>query len=150
MHAYVFGEHGDTSFVPWSIAEISTIKLADYKELIKLHNGIMVDLDYAEVDKYMRSSGAKIIERKGCTNYAIAMAVCSICEALFGAVNAVQTVSVKLNGEYGISDVCLSLPALIGNGCIQGRIMPKLTDDELQKLHNSADALKKVIAQMQI
>ena len=148
--AYVFGEHGDTSFVPWSIAEISTIKLADYKELIKLHNGIMVDLDYAEVDKYMRSSGAKIIERKGCTNYAIAMAVCSICEALFGAVNAVQTVSVKLNGEYGISDVCLSLPALIGNGCIQGRIMPKLTDDELQKLHNSADALKKVIAQMQI
>ena len=100
--------------MPWSIAEISTIKLADYKELIKLHNGIMVDLDYAEVDKYMRSSGAKIIERKGCTNYAIAMAVCSICEALFGAVNAVQTVSVKLNGEYGISDVCLSLPALIG------------------------------------
>ena len=150
VHAYVFGEHGETSFVPWSIAEVSTINIADYKDLIKLNNGIAVDLDYAEVDKYMRSSGAKVIERKGCTNYAIAMAVCSICDALFGAVNAVQTVSLMLDGEYGISDVCLSLPALIGNGCVQGRINPKLTDEEMEKLYNSAKALKKVIAQLDI
>ena len=61
VHAYVFGEHGETSFVPWSIAEVSTINIADYKDLIKLNNGIAVDLDYAEVDKYMRSSGAKVI-----------------------------------------------------------------------------------------
>lgn len=80
VHAYVFGEHGETSFVPWSIAEVSTISLADYKELIKLDQGIMVDLDYDEIDNYMRSSGGKIIRRKGCTNYAIAVSVCGICE----------------------------------------------------------------------
>ena len=150
VHAYVFGEHGETSFVPWSIAEVSTISLADYKELIKLDQGIMVDLDYDEIDNYMRSSGGKIIRRKGCTNYAIAVSVCGICECLQGGVNAVVTVSTMLGGEYGISDVCLSLPMLLGNGKVQGRITPRLTDEELEKLHHSADALKAVIAQIDL
>lgn len=150
VHAYVFGEHGETSFVPWSIAEVSTISLADYKELIKLDQGIMVDLDYDEIDNYMRSSGGKIIRRKGCTNYAIAVSVCGICECLQGGVNAVVTVSTMLSGEYGISDVCLSLPMLLGNGQVQGRITPRLTDEELEKLHHSADALKSVIAQIDL
>ena len=116
VHAYVFGEHGDTSFIPWSIAEISTINIADYKDRIKVNNSIMVDLDCAEIDEYMRSSGAKIIKRKGCTNYAIAVSVCGICECLKGGVNAVATVSTMLHGEYGVEDVCLSLPVLLGNG----------------------------------
>ena len=150
VHAYVFGEHGETSFVPWSIAEVSTIALNECKDKIKLDEDILVDLDYAEIERHMRSSGAKVIERKGCTNYAISVAVCSICDALFGAVNAVQTVSLMLNGEYGISDVCLSMPALIGNGIVRGRITPVLTDEEVAKLHYSADALKKVLSQMTI
>lgn len=150
VHAYVFGEHGETSFIPWSIAEVSTVSLFDCKDKIKLDEDIMVDLDYAEIERHMRSSGAKVIERKGCTNYAISVAVYSICDALFGAVNAVQTVSLMLNGEYGISDVCLSMPALIGNGVVRGRITPVLTDEELAKLHYSADALKKVLSQMAI
>ena len=150
VHAYVFGEHGETSFIPWSIAEVSTVSLFACKDKIKLDEDIMVDLDYAEIERHMRSSGAKVIERKGCTNYAISVAVCSICDALFGAVNAVQTVSLMLNGEYGISDVCLSMPALIGNGVVRGRITPVLTDEELAKLHYSADALKKVLSQMAI
>lgn len=150
VHAYVFGEHGETSFVPWSIAEVSTINIEDYKQRIKLNKGIMVDLDYAEIDKYMRSSGAKVIERKGCTNYAIAISVCGICECLYGGVNAVVTVATMLHGEYGLDDVCLSLPVLLGNGCVQGRIMPRLTDDEMEKLTRSGNALKDVIAQLDL
>ena len=150
VHAYVFGEHGETSFVPWSIAEVSTISIEDYKQLIKLKKGIIVDLDYAEIDKYMRSSGAKIISRKGCTNYAIAVSVCAICECLFGGVNAVATVATMLHGEYGLDDVCLSLPVLLGNGQVQGRIMPRLTEEEMEKLHLSGKALKDVIAQLDI
>lgn len=149
VHAYVFGEHGETSFVPWSIAEVSTINLEDYRQLIKLENGIMVDLDYEEIDNYMRSSGAKIIKRKGCTNYAIAVSVCGICECLYGGVNAVATLSTMLHGEYGVDDVCLSLPILVGNGKVQGRITPKLTDEEIAKLHISANALKSVINQVE-
>ena len=150
VHAYVFGEHGDTSFVPWSIAEISTININDYKSMIKLRNGIMVDLNYAEIDKFMRSSGAKIIARKGCTNYAIAFSICSICESLYGSLNAVATVSTMLHGEYGLEDVCLSLPVLLADCEVQGRILPALTDEEYEKLQHSASSLKKVIAQLKI
>ena len=150
VHAYVFGEHGETSFVPWSIAEISTIGIADYKKQIKLYNDTMVDLDYDEIYQYMRSSGAKIIERKGCTNYAIAVSVCTICDHLTGGVNSVDTLSTMLHGEYGLEDVCLSLPVLIGDGCVQGRILPTLTEKELGQLHASAEALKNVLNQVKI
>lgn len=150
VHAYVFGEHGETSFVPWSIAEISTININDYKDMIKLKNGIMVDLNYEEIDKYMRSSGAKIIARKGCTNYAIAFSVCSICEYLFGSLNAVATVSTMLHGEYGLEDVCLSLPVLLADGEVQGKILPRLTEEENAKLQHSANSLKSIIDQLDL
>ena len=150
VHAYVFGEHGETSFVPWSIAEISTININDYKDMIKLKNGIMVDLNYEEIDQYMRSSGAKIIARKGCTNYAIAFSVCSICEYLFGSLNAVVTVSTMLHGEYGLDDVCLSLPVLLADGVVQGKILPRLTEEETAKLMHSANALKTIIAKLNL
>ena len=150
VHAYVFGEHGETSFIPWSIAQVSTIKLLEYKDLIKLRTGILTDLDFDEIENYMRASGAKIIKRKGATYYAIAMSVCGICDCLFGSVNAVATVSSMLNGEYGIDDVCLSLPILIADGEIRGRILPRLTDAEMEKLHASANALKNVISTLTI
>ena len=150
VHAYVFGEHGETSFVPWSIAEVSTIKIADYKKKLQLYNDLMVDLDYEEIYKYMRSSGAKIIERKGFTNYAIAVSVCSICDYLTGGVNSVATVSTMLHGEYGLEDVCLSLPVLLGGGRVQGRILPTLTEKEMEQLHTSANALKNILDQVKI
>ena len=150
VHAYVFGEHGETSFVPWSIAEVSTIKIADYKKKLQLYNDLMVDLDYEEIYKYMRSSGAKIIERKGFTNYAIAVSVCSICDYLTGGVNSVAAVSTMLQGEYGLEDVCLSLPVLLGGGRVQGRSLPTLTEKEMEQLHTSANALKNIISQVTI
>ena len=150
VHAYVFGEHGETSFVPWSIAEISTININDYKDKIKLKKGIMVDLNYEEIDEYMRSSGSKIIARKGCTNYAIAFAVCSICEYLYGSLNAVATVSTMLHGEYGLDDVCLSLPVLLAEGEVQGKILPALSDEENEKLQHSAASLKSIIDQLEL
>ena len=145
VRAYVFGEHGETSFVPWSLAQISTVRLDDYKNLIKLDNDTVVDLDHDEIETYMRTSGSTIIARKGYTNYAIAISVCSICEAIFSGVNAIATVSTMLHGEYGIEGVCLSLPTVLGSGRVQGRITPKLTEDEVAKLRHSADALKGLI-----
>jgi len=148
VHAYVFGEHGETSFVPWSIAEVSTINIAEYNDAIKHNSGMTMNLDYAEADKYMRSSGATIIKNKGCTNYAIAVSVSAIVDALAGGVNTVATVATVLHGEYGVEDVCLSLPTLLGNSKVQGRILPKLTDEEMEKLHISANALKSIINQI--
>lgn len=104
IHAYVLGEHGDSSFIPWSVAQVSTIPLSDYKELIHYKNQNFMELDYDEVEKYMRTSGSKIISRKGATYYAIAISVCEICESLFGSVDAVTTVSTMMHGEYGMED----------------------------------------------
>ena len=142
VHAYVFGEHGETSFVPWSIAEVSTISLADYKELIKLDQGIMVDLDYDEIDNYMRSSGGKIIRRKGCTNYAIAVSVCRIIEMLDMCDNGVAVVSTMMHGEYGVDDVCISTPCIVGPHGIKGKLLVSMTDEEIEKLRASGRAMK--------
>ena len=60
------------------------------------------------------------------------------------------TVSTMLHGEYGLDDVCLSLPVMLGNGQVQGRIMPRLTDEEMEKLHYSGNALKTVLSQLNL
>jgi len=150
VHAYVFGEHGDTSFVPWSIAEISTVRLTDCDGLIHLNGHDAMKLDYDEIEDYIRSSGAQIIKSKGHTNYAIAMAVCGLCECLFSGANSIVAASTMLNGDYGIYDVCLSLPVLLGKQSVQGHITPALTPFELVKLRNSAAALRQVIDQLDI
>ncbi|MDD2374159.1 MAG: L-lactate dehydrogenase [Eubacteriales bacterium] len=149
VHAYVFGEHGDTSFVPWSLANISSIAIDKYHECLK-SNRIIPKLEFAEVEDYIRKSGAKIIDRKGATYYAVSVSVCHICKCLFNSIETSLTVSTMMNGEYGIDDVCLSTLSTVGKGGIKGRIETPLTDDELKLLHKSADALKNVISNLTI
>ena len=131
-------------------AEKKGYALTDRGTWIKFDNKQMVDLDYDAIEKYMRTSGSKVIQRKGATFYAIAISVCSICEYLFGAVDVVTTVSTMMHGEYGIEDVCLSIPTLLGPNGVEGKVTPKLTDEEVAKLRFSADSLKEVISKIQM
>ncbi len=147
VHAYVFGEHGDSSFVPWSLANISTIPIDEYHECIS-RDIIVPPLVHDEVETYIRKSGGKVIERKGATFYAIAVSVCHICKCVFNGLDTTLTVSTLADGEYGISDVCLSTLATVGEGGITGRISAPLTPTETESLRKSADALKSVIAQL--
>ncbi|MBE5921341.1 MAG: L-lactate dehydrogenase [Lachnospiraceae bacterium] len=148
-HANVFGEHGDSSFVPWSQARISGVHLADFYD--KLPADMQVEkLDYEEVENHVRTSGGQIIANKGATYYAIATSVCRICELLLSAYDSVACVSSMLHGEYGIEDVCLSILTLVGPEGIKGRIEMQLTDEEVAKLQHSAQVLKDVIAQIEI
>ena len=151
VHAYVLGEHGDSSFIPWSIAQISSIDLQDYMERIRLDNGRrMPELDYDAIEEYIRTSGGKIIQNKGATYYAIAISVCRICETLYGSANGVATISTMMHGEFGMEDVCLSIPTIYGPDGIRGKILPELTEEEVAKLQHSANVLKGVIAQVEI
>ncbi len=151
VHAYVLGEHGDSSFIPWSIAQISSIDLQDYMERIRLDNGRrMPELDYDAIEEYIRTSGGKIIQNKGATYYAIAISVCRICETLYGSANGVATISTMMHGEFGMEDVCLSIPTIYGPDGIRGKILPELTEEEVLKLQHSAEVLKGVIAQVEI
>ena len=145
VHAYVFGEHGDTSFVPWSIATISNIPIDSYVDCLTEKPVANPTLVHDEVENYIRKSGGKIISRKGATFYAVAVSVCHICKCIFSGADTVLTVSSMMHGEYGIDDVCLSTMCVVGAGGMDSRIVAPLTDEEIAKLHKSADSLKAVL-----
>lgn len=150
VHAYVFGEHGDTSFVPWSKTYISAVPISEYARTMKKSGIDVAPVNKDSMIEYVRKSGGKIIANKGATFYAVATAVCKLCKILAASTDTVSTVSTMMHGEYGIEDVCLSTLALVGpNGC-QGKVEVNLTDEELALLHKSANTLKEVIAQIEI
>ncbi|MEF9988810.1 MAG: L-lactate dehydrogenase, partial [Christensenella sp.] len=120
IHAYVMGEHGDSSFVPWSTARVGSVEILNDDGGFNFVGRIKSQLNPEEIEKYIRTSGSKIIERKGATFYAIAISVCHIVDCLFGSSNRVMTVSSMLHGEYGIDDVCLSIPFIFGADGICG------------------------------
>ncbi|MEG1473262.1 MAG: L-lactate dehydrogenase [Christensenella sp.] len=150
IHAYVMGEHGDSSFVPWSTARVGSVEILNDDGGFNFVGRIKSQLNPEEIEKYIRTSGSKIIERKGATFYAIAISVCHIVDCLFGSSNRVMTVSSMLHGEYGIDDVCLSIPFIFGADGICGNVLPAMTEEELVKLQHSADILKGVIKQLSL
>ncbi len=150
VQAYVLGEHGDSSFVPWSLAQVGNVPIGQFQQAVHGRDDIQMALDFGHIEEYMRTSGSKIIARKGATFYAIAMSVCHICEMLYSDANAVITVSSMMHGEYGIEDVCLSLPTIINAKGMTGKVLPKMTDEEAEKLRHSAEVLKDIIRQVNI
>lgn len=146
IHAYMFGEHGDTSFVPWSTTNIGGMNMFDYW---KATGRSLEELNTDEIENNVRIAGGEVIKRKGATFYAIALSVNKICETIIRNGNNILTVSTLTNGRYGIDDVCLSLPCIVNGHGIVGEINPPLLDEELEKLRKSADTLKQFIAQIE-
>lgn len=150
IHAYVFGEHGDSSFVPWSFAKVSGASIDEYTEIAKQFNPNIKPVDKEEIINYIRTSGGEIIAGKGATYYAVSVAVCRLCEVLLSAYDSIMTVSTMLHGEYGIEDVCLSVPNIIGPKGAKGKVPVKMTDEEIDKLKASAEVLKSIIKNIKL
>ncbi len=150
VHALVLGEHGDTSFVPWSVSSISNVPFEKYWDSVKYRDEHSASFDYDEIIDFVRKSGGTIIERKGATFYAVSTCVCHICSCIFGNMQTALPVSTMHNGEYGIDDVCLSTLAIIDDTGASGKVILSLTDDEIAKLRASADKLKEVIKSIEI
>ena len=150
IHAYVFGEHGDTSFVPWSCADVSGASLDDYAEMMRHLGKEPKPLDKAGMEEYVHKSGGIVIAKKGATFYAVSVAVCKLCGMLLSAYDSIATVSSVMHGEYGIEDVAISTLTLVGPNGVQGKIPLKLTDEEVAKLQKSANSLKEVISQIEL
>ena len=150
IHAYVYGEHGDTSFIPWSIADVSGCNLHEFEDLMLKQGVISKPVDPEETLKYVQKSGGEIIAKKGATFYAVSASVNKILSALVAAYDSVATVSSMMHGEYGIEDVCISTMTIIGPEGVKGKVPVELTYDEMIKLRNSADALKEVIKSLDI
>ena len=150
VHAHVYGEHGDSQFVPWSLAHIANNHVDSYKDYSPDKDSINWDRNYAEIEEFVKKSGAQIIENKGATFYAVAMSVCHICKCIFSGAGTALSVSTMMHGEYGVSDVCLSTLTLVDRNGVRGKILNPLTEEEMAKLQNSADKLKSVINQINI
>lgn len=147
VDANVFGEHGDTSFVPWSMATVAGIPLEQYtKSLKEIPEGVK-EFNEDEVVEYVRKSGGQIIANKGVTNYGIAASVCQLVKCLSSDIDSIFTVSVLMQGEYGIEDVCVSIMAIVNCNGVKTTIEAPITEEERLKLVASANALKKVIAE---
>ncbi len=144
VHAYVLGEHGDSAFIPWSLTNISNVPIEECHNSF-ISNKMMPKFSYTEVEDYVRKSGARVIESKGATFYAVSISVCHICKCLLNRVDSTMTVSTMMHGEYGIDDVCLSTLNTVGNMGIRNKVMLPLKDHEIKALQNSAEKLKEII-----
>ena len=150
IHAYVFGEHGDTSFIPWTGAYISGLSTDEYYEEMKAHGKDVKPLDKEAMLEYVQKSGGKVIAKKGATFYAVSATVCQLVGLILAASDSLATVSSMLHGEYGIEDVCLSTLTLVGPNGIQGKVQMRMNKEEVELLKKSANALKEVIAQIEL
>lgn len=150
VHAYVFGEHGDSSFVPWSLANISNIPVTEFRNKVEGDMSMAPELNTADVEQYIRKSGGRVIARKGATFYAVAVSVCHICKCLLDGMDTTLTVSTMMHGEYGIEDVCLSVLNTVGWEGVHSKLLAPLTEEETGLLRHSADVLKDVISNLDI
>jgi L-lactate dehydrogenase len=140
VHAYVVGEHGDSELPLWSSATVGSVPL-----LAWMGADGRPALDEAARERIAQDvvqSAYRIIEGKGATNYAIGLAVTRIVEALVNDERRILPVSSRLHGYLGISDVCLSVPAIVHAGGVGHRVEVPMTDAELAGLRRSAEAVR--------
>ena len=146
VHAFIAGEHGDSELAVWSCANIYGISIDEFAK-IRGFRDFTKEKD--EIYHAVRDSAYEIIERKGATYYGIGMAAAKIAEAIVRDSHTVVPVSVSLNGEYGLSDLCLSIPAVIGSRGAEQVLEISLNAEEEERLRRSADELKEVLAQIE-
>ncbi len=142
IHAYIIGEHGDSEIAAWSTIKIAGMSIDEYCKIDKL--------DYNEefktfITDEVKHAAYEIINRKGYTNYAVALAVRRITEAILGDEQSILTVSGLQNGESSLNDVYIAMPSIVGRNGIRKILPIPLSDDEFKKLNDSANLLKEII-----
>lgn len=138
MHAYVMGEHGDSEFVPWSQAMMTTKPIFD---LCGETEGCHFQ-ELLELEEEVRMAAYKIIESKKATYYGIGMAMARITKAIFGNEYSVLTVSAHLQGEYGENGIYIGIPCVVNRMGIQRIVELPLGSEEKQRLHSSCETLE--------
>jgi L-lactate dehydrogenase len=145
VHGYVVGEHGDSEVMLWSSTNVAGVPYETYAES---HCGGLSDRGRAEVEREVREAAYEIIERKGATNYAIALATTEIVEAVLRDENSILTVSTLLEGEYGIEDVYASVPCVVNRDGIRNVVEHDLPEPEQNALQESAGVLAENLADL--
>lgn len=142
VHTYIIGEHGDTETAVWSMTTVAGVSIDEYCQICKR-------CDTQKICKetlYDRTKNAayEIIQKKGATYYAVAQAVRRIAECIIGNENSILTVSSLMEGEYGIRDICLSVPTIVNSEGAEKVLELPFAKNEVDSLRNSAETLKKL------
>jgi L-lactate dehydrogenase len=143
IHAAVIGEHGDSSVAVWSAAQVAGLPLMLYPgaDALPSHEELLIAVRYA---------GPVVATLKGNTCFAIASCVMRICEAILRDERAVLVVSTLMTGQYGLNNICLSTPCIVGSNGVELVIELRLNPDEQKALEASADVLQHAYAQLQL
>jgi L-lactate dehydrogenase len=144
VEAYSMGEHGDSQMVPWSHVRMGGkpfLKIREEEPRLK-------ETDLAELTHQTSYAGWEVLLRKGYTNYGIATAAADLVRAVFNDEKRILPVSALLKGEYGLSDLHIGVPAVIGAGGVEKIVELALTAEELAALHKSAEVIKSYIAKL--
>ena len=147
VHSFIIGEHGDSEIVAWSSTNVSGIPVNDFCELRGHFNH---EEAMHRIADDVKNSAYDIIEKKGATYYGIAMSVKRICECIMRDEKSILPISSMMHGEYGISDICLSMPTVVGREGVETRVPIQLNEQEESALSASAEQLSKVAAQLDL
>ena len=147
VHAFIVGEHGDSEIAVFSSANVSGIPLNRFCEM---RGHFEHEAATRRIAEEVKNSAYEIIAKKHATYYGIAMSVKRICEAIVRDEKSILPISSMMHGEHGISDVVLSMPAIVGKDGIETQVPISLSEEEEAKLRASADTLKRVIAGLDI
>lgn len=142
IHSFIIGEHGDSEIVAWSSANVSGVPIGDFCELRGHYHNHHQAME--KIAAGVRDSAYRIIERKGATYYGIAMSIRRICEAIVNDEKSIFPVSNLMTGAYGIEDIVLSMPAILGRDGIETQIPISLNEKETVALMKSARTLKEI------
>ena len=143
VHAYIIGEHGDTELPVFSNANIAGLSLEEYCPLCNHQCDYKQELN--KIFEDVKNAAYKIIAAKGATNYAVALALVRITEAILRDENSILPVSTLINDYCGINDVCLSIPSLVNRKGVEKSLKLELSSEEQIQLQNSAKKLKEVL-----
>ena len=146
VHASILGEHGDSEFAAWSLVHVGGLPMDDYCSLCRKCDFIH---RRPEILEQVRRSAYHVIGYKGSTSFGVAMALTQIVRAILRNERRVLTVSATLVGQYGLNDVTLGIPCVVGAGGIEEIIEARLTPEEMQQLAHSAQVLKDHLRQIE-
>ena len=147
IHAFIIGEHGDSEIAAWSSANVSGIPLNNFCEMRGHFNH---DEAMKKIAEDVKNSAYEIIAKKKATYFGIAMSVKRICEAIIRDEKSILPISSMMHGEYGIRDIALSMPAIVGRNGVETHVPIQLNGDEIKKLQKSAKTLQNILTQNEV
>jgi|UPI00086393D5 L-lactate dehydrogenase len=146
IHLNVYGEHGATAVIPWSAGSIYGDNIDKYFE----ERPELQAPNHEEVESDVHGAGGKVIKLKGATFYAVSLVTAYVCACILHDVKAVLPLSTMMHGQFGLEDVCISLPCVLGAKGIEKVNLPRVTEEEAAAIRKSGESLKEITSGLDI